>query len=114
MPKVNKLKSGKPVAAVVGMKVEKTGRTTGYTSGTVQDVSADVKIGYDLGTLTFTDQIIIVGGRKSFSDAGDSGSLIVEQKSKRPVGLLFGGSDTHTIANHIEDVLEQLSVNIVA
>lgn len=114
MPKVNKLKSGQPVIAAVGMKVEKTGRTTGYTSGTIRDISANVKVGYDLGTLTFTDQIIIVGGRKSFSDAGDSGSLIVEQKSKRPVGLLFAGSDSHTIANHVEDVLQQLNVSIVA
>ena len=77
-------------------------------------ISANVKVGYDLGTLTFEDQIIIVGGTKSFSDAGDSGSLIVEQKSKRPVGLLFAGSDSHTIANHIEDVLQQLNVSIVA
>ena len=114
MPKVNKLKSGQPVVATVGMRVEKTGRTTGYTSGTIRDISANVKVGYDLGTLTFEDQIIIVGGTKSFSDAGDSGSLIVEQKSKRPVGLLFAGSDSHTIANHIEDVLQQLNVSIVA
>jgi len=114
LPKVNKLKSGQPVVGTVGMRVEKTGRTTGYTSGTIQDISADVKVGYDLGTLTFADQIIIVGGTKSFSDAGDSGSLIVEQKSKRPVGLLFAGSDSHTIANHIEDVLQQLNVSIVA
>jgi hypothetical protein len=114
MPKVGKLKSGQPLAAALSMKVEKTGRTTGYTTGTIQDISANVKVGYDIGPLTFTDQIIIVGGSSSFSDAGDSGSLIVEQKAKRPVGLLFGGSPSHTIANHIEDVLNQLKVSIVA
>ena len=114
MPKVGKLSSGQPLAAAVAMKVEKTGRTTGYTSGTISDVSANVKVGYDIGTLTFSDQIIIVGGTTSFSEAGDSGSLIVEQNAKRPVGLLFAGSGSHTIANHIEDVLDQLKVSIVA
>jgi hypothetical protein len=96
------------------MKVEKTGRTTGFTTGTIHDVSANVKVNYDLGLLTFSDQIIIFGGTSSFSDAGDSGSLIVEQTGKRPVGLLFGGSTAYTIANHIEDVLNELKVSIVA
>ncbi len=114
MPRVGQLSSGNPVPAADGMIVEKTGRTTGYTSGTIVDVSATVKIQYDLGVLTFVDQIIIVGTGRPFSAAGDSGSLIVEKKSKRPVGLLFGGSATHTIANHIEDVLQQLKVEIVA
>ena len=73
-----------------------------------------MKVGYDIGPLIFENQIIIVGGTSSFSDAGDSGSLIVEQTAKRPVGLLFGGSTSYTIANHIEDVLDQLKVSIVA
>ncbi len=30
-----------------------------------------------------------------------------------PVGLLFAGSFTHTIANHIKDVLTALNVTIV-
>jgi hypothetical protein len=114
MPKVGKLKSGQPLAAAVSMKVEKTGRTTGFTTGTIRDISANVKVQYEAGLLTFSDQIIIVGGASSFSDAGDSGSLIVEQTAKRPVGLLFAGSSSHTIANHIEDVLDQLKVSIVA
>jgi len=113
MPKVGKLKSDEPVAAVEGMAVEKTGRTTGYTTGTVRDVSADVKVDYDIGPLIFSDQIIVVGDRGSFSDAGDSGSLIVDRNSKRPVGLLFGGSPSHTIANHIGDVLQELGVKVV-
>jgi hypothetical protein len=114
MPKVGKLKSGQPLAAALSMKVEKSGRTTGYTTGKIQDISANVKVGYDIGPLIFENQIIIVGGTSSFSDAGDSGSLIVEQTAKRPVGLLFGGSTSYTIANHIEDVLDQLKVSIVA
>jgi hypothetical protein len=76
------------------------------------DVSATVKIKYDLGMLTFADQILIVGNKGLFSDSGDSGSLIVDQKAKAPVGLLFAGSPTNTIANHIGDVLGALNVTI--
>ena len=115
MPRVNKLKSGSPVAAAEEMQVEKTGRTTGYTTGTIHDVSATVKVQYDLGMLTFADQILIGGvGKKSFSEAGDSGALVVDRKSKRPVGLLFGGTDRYTVANHLPDVLTHLGVSIVA
>jgi hypothetical protein len=114
MPRVNKLKSGAPIAAEEAMKVEKTGRTTGYSTGTIHDVSATVKVHYGLGMLTFADQIMIGGGTKSFSAAGDSGSLIVDSKTRRPVGLLFGGTDRYTVANHINDVLDQLKVAIVA
>ncbi len=115
LPKVGQLKSGRPIAVAEGMSVEKTGRTTGYTTGTARDVSADVKVEYEnLGTLTFTDQIIVIGKGGGFSDSGDSGSLIEERRFKRPVALLFGGSRTHTIANHIGDVLAALGVSIVA
>ena len=96
------------------MSVEKTGRTTSYTTGKITDVVATVKVDYEIGTLTFSNQLIIVSAGAPFSDAGDFGSLIVERESKRPTGLLFAGSNSHTIANHIEDVLAQLKVKIVA
>jgi hypothetical protein len=114
MPKVGKLGSNQPLAAAMSMKVMKTGRTTGFTTGVITDLTADVKVKYEMGTLSFTDQIIIHGGNTPFSDSGDSGSLIVEQSSKRAVGLLFAGSTDFTIANHIEDVLGELQVNLVA
>jgi hypothetical protein len=113
MDKVGALKSALPITAAVAMKVEKTGRTTGYTTGTVTDVAATMKVTYDLGVLTFTDQILIIGGTEAFSDAGDSGSLIVDRKTKRATGLLFAGSASHTIANHMEDVLDALKATIV-
>lgn len=113
MPKVGKLSSGQPVSAAEGMNVHKTGRTTGYTQGVIRDISADVKITYDVGVVTFTDQVLIEGSRGSFSGPGDSGSLIVDRKSKQPVALLFAGSSSHTIANHIDDVLQAIGVTIV-
>lgn len=90
------------------MRVEKVGRTTGYTTGTVFDVSADVNVEYNLGMLTFQDQILVRGNGGRFSDHGDSGSVIVDRTTKRATGLLFAGSASHTIANPLVDVLAQL------
>jgi hypothetical protein len=49
-------------------------------------------------------------GLARFSDAGDSGSLILERATKQAVGLLFAGSGSHTVANHIGDVLAAFDV----
>jgi S1-C subfamily serine protease len=92
--------------AAIGMEVHKFGRTTGYTAGRITSVDTDVTVGYEIGTLTFFNQIIIVGhNAQPFSAAGDSGSLILERSTNRAVGLLFAGSSSHTLANHIGDVL---------
>ena len=113
LAKVGKLGSTAPVQAVEDMRVHKHGRTTGYTRGHVIDVAADVNVSYDFGTARFVDQIVIVSESGSFSDAGDSGSLIVDRTTKRATGLLFAGSATHTIANPITEVLTALGVTLV-
>ena len=114
LPTVGKLKSGIPVGATEGMKVHKHGRTTGYTRGHIFDVSADVSIDYDMGTLIFQDQILIrQDSGSSFSNEGDSGSMIVDRATQRPVALLFGGSPSHTIANPMGEVLTRLGVKMV-
>ncbi len=112
LPKVGKLKSSVTIAAAEEMQVHKHGRTTAYTRGSVIDVSADVNVGYDFGVARFVNQIVIIGDAGSFSASGDSGSLIVDRKSRRATGLLFAGSATHTIANPIDDVLAALGVSL--
>jgi hypothetical protein len=98
------------VSAKEGMKVEKTGRTTGHTAGEIFDTHATVKVyGYEWGFSIFSDQIII---KPSMSKPGDSGSLIVESESKRAVGLLFAGSEAVTVANKIENVLAELNISL--
>jgi hypothetical protein len=63
----------------------------------------------------FEDQIVIIGANgAAFSDAGDSGSLILDRESQMAVGLLFAGSPSHTLANHIDDVLQALGVTLEA
>lgn len=102
------------LAAKQDMLVHKFGRTSGYTAGRIKMISADTTVDYERGAVIFKNQIIIVGLNGSvFSQAGDSGSLIMERESQKAVGLLFAGSASHTVANHIEDVLQALNVTLV-
>lgn len=95
------------------MLVHKFGRTTSYTVGRVTSVETDVNVEYETGVFSFSDQILIEGvNGEPFSDAGDSGSAILSRESNRVVGLLFAGSPSHTIANHIDDVLTALNVTL--
>jgi len=104
-----------------GMKVCKHGRTTGYTEGVVTDVSYDALIGMDhldaSKVAFFEDQMRIekVAPYSSFAEGGDSGSLVINQTTKRAVGLYFAGppSGVYGVANHIEDVLKELEVKLL-
>lgn len=106
--------------ASVGLKVQKYGRTTGWTFGEVETINTTIDVCYEtrgrfrcVKSARFVDQIAITPG--TFSDGGDSGSLIVtddENNNKNPVGLLFAGSSTHTIANPIDVVLTRFDVTI--
>jgi hypothetical protein len=101
-------------AAQIDMVVHKFGRTSSYTVGRVISVDTDVTVGYDTGNFLFHGQIIIQStNTRPFSRSGDSGSLIVERQSHAAVGLLFAGSATHTIANHIDAVLAAMQVALV-
>lgn len=94
--------------------VEKFGRTTHLSTGTIRETNASALIEYPgIGTLHFQNQIRITGHNNlRFSEVGDSGSLIVERTTGRAVGLLFGITQNGIIANHIGDVLEALNVTL--
>jgi hypothetical protein len=99
--------------ASVGLRVMKYGRTTGRTKGRIYAINATVNVNYGTGIARFVNQIIITPG--SFSAGGDSGSLIVVERgsnTRRPVGLLFAGSSSVTIANPIGSVLTRFGVDI--
>jgi hypothetical protein len=99
--------------AAIAMEVQKFGRTTSFRAGRITSVETDVNVTYGIGTIHFEDQILIVGHNgQQFSASGDSGSLILERGTNRAVALLFAGSSTHTIANHIGDVLQALQVTL--
>jgi len=108
------------VASMLPLAVAKSGRTTGLTCANVSAVGLDVKVEYfkDCAetipsfSKTFTNQIGMSGN--GFSDAGDSGALVVDAANAEPVGLLFaGGLDSagvsQAIANPVADVLGELS-----
>lgn len=101
------------VAASLGQAVQKYGRTTGLTKGTVTGINATVSVGYSSGTALFKNQII-VQSRKPFIKAGDSGSLLVADPGRESVGLLFAGDATgnYGVANPIDAVLAALGVTI--
>lgn len=98
-------------AAYVNQLVKKYGRTTILTEGKVYALNATVRVGYSSGTARFVGQIVITPG--DFSAGGDSGSLIVtDDEACNPVGLLFAGSSSYTIANPIDEVLGAFGVTI--
>jgi hypothetical protein len=98
----------------VGLAVAKSGRTTGFTTGTIGSVNTSVSVQYQKGcnsgkkfTVSYTNQVVI--NSSTFSAGGDSGSLIVTNNaSHNPVALLFAGSSTTTIGNPINEVLSKL------
>jgi len=93
--------------AAIGMYVEKTGRTTGHTTGTIISVDESIKIYYgkQVGFLEFDDQITT----NNMSEGGDSGSCLFQSGTRKPVGLLFAGDTSETFYNHINKVLLELS-----
>ena len=111
---------GKGEAASLNTIVAKSGRTTGLTCASIAAVNLNVEVSYYKNceetepylTKTYTNQIAIEGAE--FSDAGDSGSLIVDSSNAEPVGLFFaGGANSQTgasegVANPAPTVLAEL------
>ncbi len=114
---------GKGEIAALQMKVAKSGRTTGLTCGGISAVSVDVSVDYyrDCAetrpylTKLYTNQVAMSGDR--FSDAGDSGALVVDANNAEPVGLFFaGGTDAagvgQGVASPAPDVLSELAAQV--
>ena len=98
--------------AALGDAVEKSGRTTGHTTGTVDLIGVTVSVNYgafpNIRIARFENQILT----GPISQGGDSGSLVVDRATKKAVGLLFAGSDKATILNPIPRVLDLLDIEI--
>lgn len=90
----------------VGMKVRKSGRSTGVTESVILDTGATIKVtGYPQGWAVFKDVFLC----RAFARGGDSGSVIVSENN-RVVGLLFAGSNIVTIGCNIKHVIDKLNV----
>jgi hypothetical protein len=114
---------GKGETGTLDLTVAKSGRTTGLTCGGISAVDLDVRVDYYLDcaetrpylTKTFTHQLGLSGNQ--FSDAGDSGALVVDAANAEPVGLYFaGGTDiagvSQGVANPASEVLNELGAQL--
>ena len=95
--------------ASIGTQAQKCGRTTGYTTGRVIGLGADMTVGYDFGGAAFKNCIVL----SAMSQPGDSGSLILDM-DMNAIGLLFAGSDQVTIANPIHDVANHYGLKLLS
>jgi hypothetical protein len=98
-------------APMANMAVQKSGRTTGHTTGEIHQIGLTLTLRYD-SALTTTFENVFTCKRKygRFGDQGDSGSVVTTCPENQPVGLLFGGSTTSGVAycNRMSDTLSAL------
>jgi hypothetical protein len=105
---------GPGAAPTIGRLVAKSGAATGLTCGSILAINTTIYVEYKKGCNTgstyvcdFTDQIEIADA--GFSAEGDSGSLVVTQDTADPVGLLFAGTSSDTVANPVSVLMQQLA-----
>jgi hypothetical protein len=96
---------GRTRDAELGMRVRKSGRTSGVTEGRVTALDATVEVDYGGQTAVFREQIV----SDLVSKGGDSGSLVVDE-SARAVGLLFAGGAATTLINPIAAIEHFLDI----
>ena len=97
------------------IRVVKSGRTTGLTCSTIESISQNVLVDYfkDCAETTkylrkvYTNQISI--GGSNFTDAGDSGSLVMDASNAQPVGLFYASGSGVSLASPIGDVLTEMA-----
>jgi hypothetical protein len=98
----------------IGAAVKKFGRH-GFSTGVIRYVEQTVDLNYGApGSARFVGQALVQstsGG--NFAEPGDSGALVVDQTSNRPIGLLFARIPPYAIVTPIEAVLNRLRVTLV-
>ncbi|MBP2497792.1 hypothetical protein ABID82_003997 [Methylobacterium sp. PvP062] len=105
---------------IAGVRVMKVGRTTGLTRGQVIGVlSAPVPIPYNAdrfkALVYIGGALAIMGdGGQPFSQAGDSGSLVVTEDGQHAVGLIAAGTSNLSFCMPLEQTLKTLGVNLVS
>lgn len=88
------------ITPLIGDRVWKVGRTSGYTEGVVSDLDFNGVVQYSRGVVMFTDCILVEGD--GFLQPGDSSSPV--QLGNRNVGAGFAGSDTFGIVCKIDNI----------
>lgn len=105
----NILEIGVPVGvseAILGMPIQKSGRTTGLTKGEITQTDVSVQVQYGNGKIAmFIDQLMA----GNMCSGGDSGSAVLDLNNYL-IGLLFAGSDTSTVINRIQRVFSSMNL----
>jgi hypothetical protein len=113
------------------MRVEKVGRSSGHTEGTVTtaivgplDVSYSAPQYNFSGLVYFDPMFIVTGIADRFSEAGDSGSLVVHMDAngvRHAVGIVVAGGDDAgapggkiSLIMPIEPILKGFGLSLVA
>ena len=94
-------------AGTLGTPIQKSGRTTGYTTSQIVQIEVTVKVNYGSQVAVYANQLMA----GAMSKPGDSGSAVLDMDGY-VVGLLFAGSDTNTLLNPIQSVLQALQAEI--
>ncbi len=94
---------------IVGMRVKKSGRTTGLTNGEVTDPNAVVSVEYGPGDIRVIQDVVIT---TPMGAGGDSGSCHLDDNNNI-VALHFAGSPLVSIACKIGNVINALQVDII-
>lgn len=121
IPEIGKLEGTTSPAKL--MQVSMYGSTSGLARGIVDDIAYTAVVGLDPGNpavvARFVNQIriqasdIATGG--TFGLSGDSGSLVVEETTRKAVGLYFSGPDDgkYGVANRIQAVCDLLQIDLL-
>ena len=96
-----------PLVASKFQSVKKHGFVTETTLGVVAGISEDLTVNFDADhSVHFSRQMAIHGvGSNLFSQAGDSGALVLDAASSQPVGMIIAGIGPYSVASHIGAIL---------
>jgi len=101
--------NGLNLAPTAGMRVKKSGRTTGLTSGEVTDPNAVVSVEYGPGDIRILQDVVIT---TQMGAGGDSGSCHLDEDNNI-VALHFAGSPLVSIACKIGNVINALQIDVI-
>ena len=111
---------GKTAPPTAGMRVKKIGRTTGLTVGEiVGPITSPWNVPYqssNFRSVVHYQNIwaIRVPLGETFSEGGDSGSLVVSEDGETAIGLIFAGGGSISIMIPIDSVLRAFDARLVS
>jgi hypothetical protein len=98
---------------VLYQSVRKFGAGSLHTLGIVTDSAADVSFTMDGEPYLFNDIIQITGCGGRFSEGGDSGALVVDALTSRPVALIIGGAGERSYVSQLTLVMDRFGVKFL-